>query len=101
MNQLSLIDGLNMKDEGISRVTSNAGNFVRLMREVAIRISQERGSVSTDDLRVYAYKYGMKPHHPNAWGGIMRGKGWVVVGHKQSEWASNHARTVTVWRWEP
>lgn len=98
MNQLSL--GIALKEEGISRVSTNAARFVRIMREYAVYYSKLHGSVTSDDLREYAARIGEAPHHCNAWGGIMRGPGWKVVGRAQSRIPGNHAREVRRWRYE-
>lgn len=98
--QLSLLDGINRKDEGISRVEQNALGFVEIMRGYAIECSDNMGWVTSDELRVYADRHGIRPHHKNAWGAVFRGRNWKVIGRKQSEYPDNHAREIKIWKWE-
>jgi len=100
MKQESLLEGIKLREDGISRVRVNAALFVRVLREVAIRISDEEGTVTSDDLREYANEHGLKPHHPNAWGAIFRGNNWKVIGRTNSTYKTNHAREIRAWRWE-
>ena len=100
MTQLDLFIGTQRKEAGISLVESNAVPFIEAMRREAIRISILRGSVTSDDLRLYADRHGFIPHHQNAWGAIFRGKAWRIVGRKKSELVSNHTREIRIWRYE-
>lgn len=93
--------GEQRRDAGIEKVSANNSEFLNTMRHVARRISQWRGQVSADDLRVWAdEKGGMQPSHPNAWGGVFKQAGWVCTGRRKSAWPSNHGRWIAVWRWE-
>lgn len=100
MTQLDLFIGEQRKNQGISLVESNAMGFIEAMRREAIRISSVIGSVTSDDLRLYADRHGFIPHHQNAWGAIFRGKAWRIVGRKKSEIPDNHAREIRIWRYE-
>jgi len=100
MTQLDLIEGEARKEEGIGRVSGNNGLFLNRMRNKAIDISNLWGKVTTDDLRAYADHIEISPHHPNAWGAIFKGKNWKYIGRTKSAWPPNHARSISVWKWE-
>ena len=89
-----------LREVGVDRVEESSSEFVATMRLLAVKISEDRGSVTSDDLRKIAEERGLRPCHRNAWGAIFRGKGWRVVGRRKSELASNHAREIRVWKWE-
>lgn len=85
------------KQDGIGLVASHGEAWMEIAREVAKSISQRAGNVSSDDLRALM----PPPHHPNAWGAIFHGEGWVMVGWKRSSLVSNHGRMIRVWEWQP
>lgn len=101
MMQLSLTEGLSLKDSGIDRVSSNNTAFISLMRAEAIRISDQRGWVTSDDLRVYAAQLNLEPTHQNCWGGVFKGPYWKVVGRRKSAVPQGHAREIKIWAYEP
>lgn len=73
-------------------------SFIARMREAAIDICRRTGSVSTDELRVYAEAHGIAPPvNRNAYGAIFRGPHWVEIGRKRSAIVSNHAREIRIW----
>jgi hypothetical protein len=89
--------GEQLRDLGLDKAESNSKHFVDTMRTIAKKIAREKGSVSTDDLRIEAVKIDIAPFHHNAWGSIFRGPEWVVVDRKKSEFKGNHAREIKVW----
>lgn len=89
------------KRDGLDAIESHDGAFVRMMRCHAMLISQERGWVTSDDLRVVAAQQRLEPAHPNTWGAIFRGPCWQIVGRRKSAVPGNHAREIKVWRYEP
>lgn len=89
--------GYKLKLEGQDRVQGNNSEFVATMRRVAKDIATKRGSVSSDDLRIYADDNGIEPESPNAWGAIFRGKSFIEVGRTKSVLSSNHDREIRVW----
>lgn len=91
--------GLALKEEGLDAVSVTDKTWVESMRESAIRISNLKGMVSSDDLREISAKSGYLPKHPNSWGAILRGKDWEMVGRKRSTHPSNHAREIKIFRW--
>lgn len=98
-NQLTLT-GEVLKQAGLDLVEANNETFVETMRTIAKGLSLLHGEVTTDDLRRAAEKAHLKPKHPNSWGAIFRGAGWVVIGRRPSELDTNHAREIRVWKWE-
>lgn len=94
------ITGEVLKQAGIDQVSLSNESFLESMRTIAKGISILRGQVSCDDLREAAEKAKLRPHHPNAWGAVLSGKGWVQVGRKVSTHPSNHGREIRVWKWE-
>ena len=91
--------GRTLKVEGQATTEASNERFVDLMREEALRIIASDGYVTCDDLRRYALKLGIEPHHPNAWGAIFRGKGWKLVDRTLSQFTTNHARSIGIWTW--
>lgn len=99
MMQLSLEEGRKLKQEGLDRVAEDNTEFLLKMRYEAMRISQERGWVSSDDLRVYASQLDLAPTHQNAWGCLFKGPNWKVVGRRKSAVPGNHAREIRIWQY--
>ena len=113
MNQLSLLDtppspeaikahfdpkaAAEQRTTGIALTEQSNKLFVETMRKRAKEIALHRGEVHIDHLREYALSIGVEPESPNAWGAIFRCKGWRKVGYRQSEFISNHGRTVPIW----
>ena len=89
--------GAARKEKGLDSVESHEATFVEKMRNRAVEIATESGTVTSDDLRRYAKAYGITPNHPNAWGAIFRGKLWRSVGRKKSTLTTNHSREIRVW----
>jgi len=86
-----------LKRHSLAKVETNAQAWLRIMRAEAIELCQRDGSVSTDELRLYAEHTLQLPEHDNWWGGVFRGPRWKVIGRRKSRWASNHAREIKVW----
>lgn len=100
MMQLSLQEGRALKEDGLESVSANNKAFLALMRAEAIRLSNQRGWVSSDDLRVYASQLNLEPTHQNAWGSLFRGPNWTVVGRRKSAVPGNHAREIRLWAYK-
>lgn len=82
---------------GLSLVSLNAGEFVDRMREYARDVCSTSGVVTTDELREYAERIGISPHHRNAWGAVFRRPEFRPVGYRPSRLPSNRARVIRVW----
>ncbi len=89
------------REAGKDLVEEHGESFVEVMRREAIRIAQEKGAVTCDDLRGYAAARGFYPRHQNTWGSIFRGPEWKSAGFIQSRLVSNHARIIRIWKYEP
>lgn len=100
MIQLSLTEGQRLQREGQETVAAKNKEFSYRMREAAKLHSALYGSVTTDDLRKIAVSAGMYPTHHNCWGSILKGKGWTVIGRQPSKLPGNHARSISIWKWE-
>ena len=94
---LDFAAGRDLRDCGRECVALNGPEFQETMRAEAARIVREQGCVTADDLRVFARRRGIVPHHQNAWGAIFRGKQWVLRGYRLSSFETNHARRICVW----
>ena len=97
--RFNLREGLLLKTAGQRLAEQHSSGFVGFMRDLAIDIATRRGSVTSDDLRRYALKEEITPHHPNAWGAIFRGKHWHSIGHLRSKKVTNHGRLIRQWAW--
>lgn len=101
MNQLTLDSRLAdaLKQEGLDAIEESGRDFLALMRAEAIRISESRGWVTSDDLRVYASQNNLEPTHRNVWGAIFHGTKWKVIGRRKSAVPDNHSREIKVWQY--
>ena len=98
---LNFEQGQSLKQHGQDMAGWGSLNFVVTMREVAKQMSLEKGSVTIDDLRVYAVQHGLQPTHPNAWGTLFIEKGWLRLEDTKSGIRSNRNRRVGIWQWCP
>lgn len=97
---LSLATAESLQCDGMDSVESSNAWLIEMLRERGKQISDLRGMVCSDDVRVWAESLGYQPQSPNLWGCLFRGKGWAVVGRKKSELVANHGRFINVYRWE-
>lgn len=96
--QLTLEDALARKVAGLARVAGTHPDFVPRLRAAARAYALQHGTVTADDVRRLAGELGLRPRHPNAWGAVLSGKGWVKVGERASEVPSNHGHRNSVWK---
>ena len=92
--------GTQLKLAGLNQVADNNEDWLFRVRNVARKVSASQGHVSSDELRTWTDLANDHPLHQNAWGAVFKGKGWKLVGRKQSTYKSNRAREIRVWRWE-
>ena len=97
--QLTLDDALERKAAGLDRVEGTHPDFVPRLRAAARAYAMLHGTVTADDVRRIADELGLRPRHPNAWGTIFRGPGWIKAGYRKSERPSAHAHENPVWSW--
>lgn len=98
MLQVDLFKGEQAKIYGMDLVEFNGQGFVHSMRKLAKQLLKDTPFITIDDLRIIADKYGIEPHHSNAWGSVFRTKEFEACGFQKSEIVSNHARRVLQWR---
>ena len=89
--------GDQLKQEGLDLVIRNNAAFILEARNFAIQYVKRNGRVTIDQIRNYAYKTGIKPKSPNAWGAVFRGSQWHLVGYTKSKIPSNHSRIIGIW----
>jgi len=89
-----------LKAEALAKVERNPDSlvFLRLMRAHARLIARERGTVTSDDLRLYADREGIVAPHRNCWGAVFQGKEWTSNERVRSRYPGHHARNICVWR---
>lgn len=100
MNQLSLFDGVAARDEALTKVQKNSGDF--MARGISFIAMMQPCECTGEDLRLRLTKAGIFPHHPNAWGslimnavrlGLLKNTGRVV----KMKVKSSHARKTSVY----
>ena len=90
-------EGQILKQYGIELVRSHNPDFVELCRGYAREHATAYGSVTSDDVRLWANLNDIYPNHPNAWGAVFK-TGFERVGFTKSKIPSNHARIISIWR---
>lgn len=98
-SQLSLLDGLDRQRVGRDRVEWSHEYWIQEMRVVAMKICQERGFVTTDDIHRHVETHACFPEKNTAFTGIFRGQGWRDIGYVKSSLKTNHARLIRKWVW--
>ena len=101
VRQKRLTRGRQYRDHGIAKVGRNNEEFMTRCRQYAIDTCRLHGSVTIEQVRIFATCNALIPNHPNAWGTIFRAKGFKPVGFVQNTLESAHARLVRVWIYEP
>lgn len=91
------MNGQQRKKAGIALVTYSNGDFVPLMRKIAITYAKRYGTVSANYLRRYASERGIVPKSDNAWGAVWRDPAFKQVGHTIATTPSCHGREIKVW----
>ena len=93
-----------LKQYGIDRVASHNPEFIATIVKQANIFGQQFGEVTSDDLRLWANLHDIYPDHSNAWGAVFRELGrdprWTRSGFTKSQIPSNHARIISVWKYE-
>lgn len=85
-----------LKRYGLELVEKHNPDFVTLCRGYAQQHAIEFGSVTSDDVRLWANLNDIYPLHHNAWGAVFRA-GFQRIGFTQSKIPSNHARIISIW----
>ena len=89
-------EGQMLKQYGIELVRQHNPDFVALCRGYAQEHAIANGSVTSDDVRLWANLNDIYPNHHNAWGAVFN-RGFNRVGFVKSQIPSNHSRMISVW----
>ena len=89
-------EGQILKQYGIEQVRLHNPDFVALCQGYAQEHASKFGSVTSDDVRLWANLNDIYPNHHNAWGAVFRA-GFQRIGFTQSKIPSNHARIISIW----
>lgn len=86
-----------VRDYGLKQVEMNGERFQEVARAVAYNYAMAHGGyVTNDDVRKHCP---LIPHHPNAWGAVIKGDGrFVSVSFKESEAVSRRSGMQRIWR---
>ena len=91
------LSGNEQKELGLDQVTEHNPDFVNTVRNYAMNYAAMHGSVSADEMRVWAAANDIVPKHPNAWGAVFR-TGFKKVGYRPSTHPSSHGRIIAIWK---
>ena len=97
-HQFDLVEACAARDRGIALATLNNQDFLATARSYARQHCRRYGTVTADDVRKAMMKKGYEPASSAAWGGLFRGREWLMVGWTQSDYVTNHGRMNRVWR---
>lgn len=61
------------RDEAISRVTKNSGTFIADAEAAFGRLFTRGERLIGEEIRLRFEAHGIRPHHHNAWGGLING----------------------------
>jgi hypothetical protein len=95
--QRRITRGRQYRDHGLEKVGRNNDEFMHRCRQYAIDCCRREGSVTIEQVRIFATCEAIIPTHPNAWGTIFKAKGFKPTGFAQNGMESAHARLVRVW----
>lgn len=96
---LNLHEGRKRRNTGIAQVTSKNGTFVETLKSVARMIARNKGTVTADDLRIWADRNGMEPTSPNAYGAIFaKNPDFEPCGFCPSAQPNRRGGMIRVWR---
>lgn len=62
--------GQQLRDEALARVAENAGDFMSAAMEMIEKMPS--GEATGEEIRQRISNLGLSPHHPNAWGALIR-----------------------------
>ena len=90
------------RDEAIQRVLANAGDEWKEAARLHVSTHMKGEMVTGEDMRLSCLRAGIKPHHPNAWGGFVQGMVkqhilWPTNQFRQMRAPGSHARNTRVY----
>ena len=101
-NKQQLELALKARDKGVERVKGRNHEFVKTMREVAVKIAQTRPdkTITADDLREWHRQNPQigEPSHKNTWGSIFcRNPDFEFVDYTKSTQIQGHGNLIRRW----
>ena len=90
------MNGRDLRDAGIARVSIGREEWIAKARGTAIAIARRAGQVTINDVRKFIEL--PDDYHPNTWGAVLRGDAFEPIGFRQATHPSAHARVVRVYK---
>jgi hypothetical protein len=90
------MNGRDLRDAGIARVSIGREEWIAKARSTAIAIARRAGQVTINDVRKFIEL--PDDYHPNTWGAVLRGDAFEPIGFCQATHPSAHARVVRVYK---
>ncbi len=90
------MNGRDLRDAGIARVSIGREEWIAKARSTAVAIAQRAGQVTINDVRKFIEL--PDDYHPNTWGAVLRGDAFEPIGFCQATHPSAHARVVRVYK---
>lgn len=90
------MNGRDLRDAGIARVSIGREEWIAKARGTAIAIARRAGQVTINDVRKFIEL--PDDYHPNTWGAVLRGDAFQAIGFCQATHASAHARVVRIYK---
>lgn len=90
------MNGRDLRDAGIARVSIGREEWIAKARSTAVAIAKRAGQVTINDVRKFIEL--PDDYHPNTWGAVLRGDAFEPIGFCQATHPSAHARVVRVYK---
>ncbi len=90
------MNGRDLRDAGIARVSIGREEWIAKARSTAVGIARRAGQVTINDVRKFIEL--PDDYHPNTWGAVLRGDAFEPIGFCQATHPSAHARVVRVYK---
>jgi len=90
------MNGRDLRDTGIARVSIGREEWIAKARGTAIAIAKRAGQVTINDVRKFIDL--PDDFHPNVWGAVLRGDAFQAISFCQATHASAHARVVRIYK---
>jgi len=90
------MNGRDLRDAGIARVSIGREEWIAKARGTAVAIARRAGQVTINDVREFIEL--PDDYHPNTWGAVLRGDAFEPIGFCQATHPSAHARVVRVYK---
>jgi hypothetical protein len=90
------MNGRDLRDAGIARVSIGREEWIAKARSTAVAIAQRAGQVTINDVRKFIEL--PDDYHPNTWGAVLRSDAFEPIGFCQATHPSAHARVVRVYK---